>query len=245
MPISGALPPASGVPPIEPGSPRNAIILAALVVTCVAVVYLSPLREYVDEIESGVRSEWLHELRTRADAAGVAAAITFISGGSVGVAVGIPRLAVAFVAGAVFGWIEGTVLAQIATILGCWATFAIGRGLGHGWVDGIVARRLPRAKALLDFISRNEFVANLVLRLTPVGNSFATNLLFSVSSASPRTFLAATFLGAFPGTAVAALLGSAAKGTELASRLVGGTLSLVAISVGAAWWIRHLRGREG
>jgi uncharacterized membrane protein YdjX (TVP38/TMEM64 family) len=250
--IRGAAAPASGssaavrdIPPIEPRSARNAIWLAALVALSVAVVYLTPLRGYVDEIESGARPAWLHEVRARADASGVAAGLGFVAAGSLAVALGVPRLALAFAAGAVFGWIEGTALAQIGTVLGCWTTFAVGRRLGHGAVDAIVARRFPRAKALLDFISRHEIESNLVLRLTPVGNSFATNLLFAISSSSARTFLAATFLGTLPGTVVAALLGSAAAGTELAPRLLGGALALAVLGVGVALWVRKLRGGEG
>ncbi len=244
-PASGSPPPVRDIPPIEPRSARNALWLAALIAVSVAVVHLTPLRGYVDEIESGVRPAWLHEVRARADAAGVAAGLGFVSAGSLAVALGVPRLALAFAGGAIFGWLEGAALAQIGTLLGCWTTFAVGRRLGHGVVDAIVARRFPRAKALLDFISRHEIESNLVLRLTPIGNSFATNLLFAISSSSSRTFLAATFLGTLPGTVVVALLGSATTSSELAARLLGGALALAVLGVGVAFWIRKLRGEEG
>jgi uncharacterized membrane protein YdjX (TVP38/TMEM64 family) len=243
--VTGANAPDPDGPPVEPESPWRAIALAALVVICFAVVYLTPLREYVDEIEHGVRPAWLDDLRVRADEAGFLGQLLFVFGSALGVSVGVPRLALAFVGGAVFGWIEGTILAQTGTWLGCWATFAVGRHLGYAWVESLVTRRFPRAKALLEFISRHGFEANVVLRLTPVGNAFATNLLFAVSTVRVSTFLAATFVGAFPETAIAALLGSAAKGTELAPRLLGGTIALVVLSVGAAWWIRYLKRGRG
>lgn len=233
--------PDSDVPPVEPGSSGKAVALAAFVVICVALVYLTPLREYVDEIESGVRPAWLQDLRILADEAHIFGQLIFVSGSALAVSMGVPRLALAFVGGAVFGWIEGTILAQAGTFFGCWATFAVARRLGHAWVAALVARRFPSAKALFSFIARHGFEANIVLRLAPVGNAFATNLLFAVSRVPLRTFLLATFIGTFPETAIAALLGSAAKGTELAPRLLGGTVALAVLSLGAAWWIRYLK----
>jgi uncharacterized membrane protein YdjX (TVP38/TMEM64 family) len=243
--MTGASAPDPDLPPVEPESQWKAIALAALVVICCAVVYLTPVREYVDEIEHGARPAWLEPLRVRADEAGFLGRLLFVLGSALGVSVGVPRLSLAFVGGAVFGWIEGTILAQTGTWLGCWATFAVARQLGHAWVESVVARRFPRAKLLLAFISRHGFEANVVLRLTPVGNAFATNLLFAVSTVKPATFLVATFIGSFPETTIMALLGSAAKGTQLAPRLLGGTIALVALSVGAAWWVRYLKRGPG
>ncbi|MCE9637811.1 MAG: TVP38/TMEM64 family protein [Planctomycetes bacterium] len=231
------------VPPVEPASPRKAVFLALLIAACVAIVYLTPIREYVAPLKHLERPPWIDELRAKADEAGLLGQVLFVAGCALGVSVGVPRLALAFVGGAVFGWIEGTILAQLGTFAGCWATFVVGRNLGHAWVQGLVSRRFPRAKALLDFISRHGFEANVILRLTPVGNAFATNLLFAVSTVSLGTFLTATFIGTFPETAVMALLGSAAKGTEMAPRLLGGAIALVVIGVGAAWWTKRLRAR--
>lgn len=236
--------PAPDVPPVEPASPKKAVLLALFIAACVAVVYLTPIREYVAPLKHLERPPWIDALRARADEAGFLGQIAFVAGCGLGVSVGVPRLALAFVGGAIFGWIEGTILAHIGTFFGCWATFVVGRHLGHAWVQGLVTRRFPRAKALLDFISRHGFEANVILRLTPVGNAFATNLLFAVSRVSLGTFLGATFVGTFPETAVMALLGSAAKGTEMAPRLLGGAVALVVIGVGAAWWTKRLKARR-
>lgn len=236
--------PTDDAPPVEPASPRKAVLLAALVAVSCAIVYFTPVGEYASALKDGVRPAWLDDLRARADDAGFLGQVGFVTGCALGVSVGVPRLAIAFVGGAVFGWIEGTILSQIGTFLGCWATFVVGRHLGHAWVQSLVARRFPRAKALLDFISRHGFEANVVLRMTPVGNAFATNLLFAVSTVTLRAFLFATFVGTFPETAVMALLGSAAKGTEMAPRLLGGSIALVVLGIGAAWWTRRLRRRR-
>jgi uncharacterized membrane protein YdjX (TVP38/TMEM64 family) len=239
--VSGTGAPDLDIPPVEPGSPRKAIALAVIVAACFAAVYLTPLREWVREVEGGSMPAWLGELRALARDAVLAGPLVYVTGGALAVAVGVPRLAVAMLGGAVFGWIEGTVLAQAGTLLGCWATFALGRSLGHAWVASLVARRFPRAGTLLGFISRHGFEANVVLRLTPIGNAFATNLLFAVSRVRLATFLAGTFVGVLPTTIIAALVGSAAKGTELAPRLLGSALGLALLTLGTVWWTRKLR----
>jgi uncharacterized membrane protein YdjX (TVP38/TMEM64 family) len=228
-------------PPVEAASPRRAILLAVFVAACVAVVYFTPLREWATSVGAEKRPAWIDDLRRRADEAGWAGAVAFTLGCGVLVGVGVPRLALAFIGGALYGWIEGAVLSQFGTFLGCWGTFAVGRSLGRKWVQTLVARRFPRAKSLLDFIARHAFEANLVIRLTPVGNAFFTNLLFSVSKVKSRTFLAATFLGTAPETVALALVGSAVKGTEVGPRLVGGFTALAVLSVVTAWWVRRLR----
>lgn len=236
-------PATADVPPVEAVSPRRAVFLALFVAACVAVVYLTPLREWAASVKADRRPAWIDDLRARADDAGWAGSALFTLACGVLVGVGVPRLALAFVGGALYGWVEGAILAQVGTFLGCWGTFAVGRSLGRKWVQSLVARRFPRAKSLLDFIARHAFEANLVLRLTPVGNAFATNLLFSVSKVKSRTFLAATFLGTAPETVALALVGSAVKGTEVGPRLVGGFAVLAVLSVATAWWVRRLRRR--
>jgi uncharacterized membrane protein YdjX (TVP38/TMEM64 family) len=239
--------PASGdadAGPLAPPSPWKALALGGIVVLCFVAVYATPVGDLVGPLRAGERPPWIHELRARADELGVLGQALFVLGAGALVAVGVPRLALAALGGALFGWIEGTLLAQVGTFLGCWATFAAGRHLGRAWVQDLVARRFRRAGALLGFISRHAFAANVAIRLAPVGNAFATNLLFSVSNVRTGTFLAGTFLGTFPETAVAALLGSTAKGTETQARIVGAVGATLALAVVTGWWTRRLRSRD-
>lgn len=232
------------VPPVEASSPWRAVGLGAFIIACVVLVYFTPLRDLVAPLKHLERPPWIDAWRAKADEMGFGGQALFAGACALGVAVGFPRLALSFLGGALFGWIEGTVLSQIGTFVGCWATFLAGRHLGRRWVQGLVARRFPRTKALLDFIARHAFEANVVLRMTPVGNAFATNLLFAVSKVKSGPFLAATFVGTLPETAVLALLGSAAKGTEMEARLIGAGAAFVVLALGTAWWTRRLRRRK-
>jgi uncharacterized membrane protein YdjX (TVP38/TMEM64 family) len=222
-------------------SPRNALLLAALVVACVVAAYFTPLRDAFSE--SGRES-----LRHRIEDLGPWAPPAFVLLAAVGVAIGIPRLALAALAGVLFDWLLGSALAQVGTFIGCWATFAVGRALGRDYLDAAVRRRLPRAAALLDFIGRHGFAANVMLRLSPVGNAFATNLLMAMSSVGTGVFLVGTFVGTLPETVIMALGGSAAGAAHpegAASRLILAAAAMAVLVAGVALWTRRARRGAG
>lgn len=129
--------------------------------------------------------------------------------GAIACAVGVPRQVVAFVAGYGWGLLPGIGLALVAQVLGCvanlfWAR-AVGRGLARRWLAGGLAR-------LDTIIARRPFVATLALRLLPVGNNVALNLLAGVSSVPAVPFLVASTIGYLPQTLIFALMG---RGSEL------------------------------
>jgi uncharacterized membrane protein YdjX (TVP38/TMEM64 family) len=222
---------------LPPQSPRKALILAALVVACVAVAYFTPLSDAFTE--SGRES-----LRRRIEELGPWAPPAFVALTALGVAIGVPRLALAALAGVLFDWLLGSALAQVGAFLGCWATFAVGRALGRDYLDAAVRRRMPRAAALLDFIGRHGFASNVMLRLSPVGNAFATNLLMAMSSVGTGVFLAGTFVGTLPETVIMALGGSAAGAAHpegAATRLIFAAAAMAVLATGAALWTRRAR----
>ena len=118
---------------------------------------------------------------------------------------GVPRQAVAFAGGYAFGVWQGGALALLAQMLGCLADFWFARVLARDWARQRVTGRLAR---LDRFLSARPFTASLTLRLLPVGNNLALNLLAGVSAMPARPFLAATLLGYLPQTATFALAGS-------------------------------------
>ena len=120
-------------------------------------------------------------------------------------AAGVPRQAVAFAGGYAFGVWQGGALALLAQMAGCLADFWFARVLARDWARRRVTGRLAR---LDRFLSARPFTASLTLRLLPVGNNLALNLLAGVSEMPAWPFLGATLLGYLPQTAVFALAGS-------------------------------------
>ena len=169
----------------------------------------------------------------------------FVLVGALLCAVGVPRQAVAFAGGYAFGLGEGLAWSMLAQMLGCAANFLWARLLARAWVRCYLARigttawggRLSR---LDGFLSAHPASATLTLRLLPVGNNLALNLLAGASGVAAGPFLAATLLGYLPQSVVFALLGSGVRvdrGTELAL----GIALFVAATLLGLWLLR--RGR--
>ncbi len=155
----------------------------------------------------------LDDLRRWTDAeiagGGFRAGLVFVAAGAVLTGIGVSRQAFAFVAGYAFGVVAGSALALTAEMAGVVLAFAYARWLGRD----LVARRFPRSVRRLDaFLERNPFAMTLAVRLSPISNNLAVNLLAGVSRVPAAPFLAASALGHAPQTIVFALVGSGLAG---------------------------------
>jgi len=140
------------------------------------------------------------------------------------VAVGAPRLWFAGAAGVFFGTFGGFVIAQISTVIGCLLNFAWGRWLAR---DLLARRNAPRLQRLLGALERAPIATNVAIRLCPVGNAFAFNLLLAASKITPRDFLIGTFIGTLPETLALALFGDSAHKGSVGLLLTGAALMAI------------------
>jgi uncharacterized membrane protein YdjX (TVP38/TMEM64 family) len=120
-------------------------------------------------------------------------------------AIGLPRQVICFLGGYAFGFIEGTILALLATVLGCVIAFFYARMLGR---DFVVSRFPGRVKNIDDFLRDNPLSMTLLIRLLPLGSNLVTNLAAGVSSVRPVPFFQGSAIGYLPQTLVFALVGS-------------------------------------
>jgi uncharacterized membrane protein YdjX (TVP38/TMEM64 family) len=168
----------------------------------------------------------------------------FVLAAAAATLVGVPRQAVAFLGGYAFGAAVGVALALLAQLLGCVAAFLWARAVGQDWVERRLQGRFgPRLRPLVETLRAHPFQAALALRLFPVGNNLALNLLAGVSGIAAGPFLAASALGYLPQTVVFALLG---KGIRVdGAWQMGLSAALLAASVGLGIWLmrRHRAGR--
>jgi uncharacterized membrane protein YdjX (TVP38/TMEM64 family) len=174
---------------------------------------------------------------------GLLGELVFLGVGAAATAVGVPRQGVAFLGGYAFGALVGSVLALAATLLGAAASLAWARLVGRGWaerqLDGRFGRRL---RPLRDVLAANPFGATVALRLLPVGNNLALNLLAGLAGIAPLPFLAGSALGYLPQTLVFALLG---KGVRVdGAWQLGLSAALFAASIGIGLWLLR-RARAG
>lgn len=168
----------------------------------------------------------------------------FLLVGMAATAVGIPRQGVAFLGGYAFGAVMGTGLGLAAQLLGCGLSFAWARLVGRGWAERRLAGRFGgRLRPLRDLLGASPFDATLALRLLPLGNNLALNLLAGMAGIAAAPFLAASAIGYLPQTVVFALLGKGVR-VDGAWQLGLSALLLVgSVAIGFALLRRHRAGR--
>jgi uncharacterized membrane protein YdjX (TVP38/TMEM64 family) len=168
----------------------------------------------------------------------------FLAAGAVATAAGLPRQGVAFLGGYAFGAAEGIGLALGAQLAGCALSVGWARLVGRKWAERRLAGRYgARLRRLRDALAASPFGATLALRLLPVGNNLALNLLAGMAGIALPPFLAASALGYLPQTVVFALLG---KGVRVdGAWQIGSAAVLLAVSVGIGFALlrRHSAGR--
>jgi uncharacterized membrane protein YdjX (TVP38/TMEM64 family) len=165
----------------------------------------------------------------------------FVALAALACAVGGPRQAAAFAGGYAFGFCYGAALAWVATGLACAGDFFWAREVGRGWARRRLRGRLARADR---FIAAHPFSATLALRLLPVGNNLALNLVAGVSAVRALPFLAASLLGYLPQTAIFALLGQGVHVGRAAQIAAGTAMFAASGAIGAALLGRWRRFAE-
>ena len=167
---------------------------------------------------------------------GLVGEAVFLGLGGLATAAGAPRQGVAFLGGYAFGAAAGTGLALLAQLLGCALSFFWARLVGRAWTERRLAGRFgARLRRLRDVLAESPFGATLALRLLPVGNNLALNLLAGLAGIGALPFMAGSALGYLPQTVVFALLG---KGVRVDGAWQLGLAALLfAASVGIGFWL--------
>lgn len=208
------------------------------------LVFLGTLVALAYLVKSGLAGEWMSEDwsgRIDRDVRGKGAAgeLLYLAVGGIACALAVPRHIVSFFGGYAFGVGFGTLLALVATEIGCALTFYYARLIGRPLVS---ARFGARVRRIDDFLAANPFSMTLLIRLLPVGNNFATSLAAGVSRAPARPFLLGSLLGYIPQTLVFALAGS---GIEAGAGVrVGLAVLLFFVSAVIGIWL-YRRYRHG
>jgi uncharacterized membrane protein YdjX (TVP38/TMEM64 family) len=207
---------------------RSAV--GALVIAAIAAVQLSPLRE-------ALTGEGLHTLQQGIVEIGAPAPTAFLLLCAIGIGSGLPRLGFAALGGLAFGWLDGTVIAQLGTVAGCFLNFAWVRYLGRDLARG---SRMRAWTGIAARIQRRPIAINVALRLVPVGNSFVLNSFLALCPISSRDFLIGTAIGTFPETLVFALFGAGVS-DDSRGALGAGTALLLALAGGSYALARRMR----
>jgi len=175
---------------------------------------------------------------------GLAGDLVFIGIGAAATAAGAPRQGVAFLGGYAFGALEGTLLALAAQVAGCALSYGWARAVGRSWAERRLAGRFGhRLRPLRDALAGSPFGATLALRLLPVGNNLALNLLAGMAGIALLPFLAASAIGYVPQTVVFALLGKGIRVDGAWQLGLAAALFVASAAIGLALLRRHRAGR--
>jgi uncharacterized membrane protein YdjX (TVP38/TMEM64 family) len=157
----------------------------------------------------------------------------FVALGAAASAAGLPRQAVAYAAGYAFGLWAGMPLALAAQLLGCALDVVWARAVARRWARAWLARHAGgRLRRLDEFLGANPFAATVMLRLLPVGNNLALNLLAGVSSVAALGFLAGSAVGYLPQTLMFVLVGTGVHLDRTAEIGLGAALFAASAAVG-------------
>ncbi|PKO17530.1 hypothetical protein CVU37_08555 [candidate division BRC1 bacterium HGW-BRC1-1] len=208
------------------------VVIVVGLFAAVALIFEHPaVQEQID----------VQHLRSLMRDTGWRGALIFFAATALITAVGIPRLWISVAAGALYGAVEGSVVAQAASLGGAILNFYLARTL----LRGPITRRLtPRMKHWYKRLNENGFRWILYLRLFPLSNASLTNTIGGISRMRTRDFVSATFLGYLPMTIIFALFGSSAAKRSLPQLVVAGIIFSVVL-VGRYWYEKLRKEPEG
>jgi uncharacterized membrane protein YdjX (TVP38/TMEM64 family) len=153
----------------------------------------------------------------------LAAAVAYVAGYALVVALSVPGAAVLSVSGGfLFGTWLGTGLSVTGATIGATLIFLLARRV---FGEDALAKHGPRAERLAAALRRDAAVYMLALRLTPLVPFFLVNLVPAFVGVPVAVYVVTTFVGILPGAMVYNLAG-AGVGAVLDE---GGTLSLASI----------------
>jgi uncharacterized membrane protein YdjX (TVP38/TMEM64 family) len=209
------------------------------------LVFLATLAAIAWLLRSGLALDWVSEdWRARIDrdvrGQGIAGELLFVAVGGLACGLAVPRHFVSFFGGYAFGVGLGTLLAIVATELGCVLTFFYARLVGRPLVSKRFGARVQRID---DFLAANPLSMTLLIRLLPVGNNFATSLAAGVSRVPSQPFLLGSLLGYVPQTLVFALAGSGVETGAGARLALAALLFVVAAAIGIWLYRKYRHGR--
>lgn len=172
---------------------------------------------------------------------GIAGSLLFVAAGTLFTGVGLSRQVLAFAGGYAFGVAMGSGLALIAEIGGVALAFAYARFLGRDFV----VRRFPsKVRRVDEFLSINPFLTTLAVRLLPISNNLAVNLLAGVSGVRTIPFLAGSAVGHAPQTVVFALLGSGLSQGIVSKSVLAVVLFLISVAIGVYLYRKYRHGKD-
>ncbi len=183
----------------------------AVVAVIVAVALIAVIRFDVPEL--------LQRLLSWIDDQGFVGVLVFIGTYIAATVLFIPGSVLTLGAGFVFGVVGGTVSVSIASTVGAFLAFLVGRYLARDWVAA-KTEGAAGFRAIDDAVGREGWKIVFLTRLSPIFPFNLLNYAYGLTSVSAPAYLLASWIGMLPGTVMYVYLGSLAA--NLATLGAGG-----------------------
>jgi uncharacterized membrane protein YdjX (TVP38/TMEM64 family) len=191
----------------------KAILLAALLITVLAIVRFSPLADQLKISNMEVLQQKLSEF-------GGLAPVIFLVGGAFVITLGVPRAVVSILGGLVFGLLGGILLALSAALLGSSIIFLLTKWLGRPLFKQKVGGYL---KAIENHTKTDGFFMVIILRQLPL-TSLLINVLIGLTSISMGIFILGSIVGLLPEIIIFVLFGSSLQASFVIRVSIASTL---------------------
>ena len=203
------------------------VILLALLSAALAVVYFTPLKQFLTEGR---------HISERLQSAGWAAPAIFVVSVALLVAVGCPRLLLCPIGGMAFGFAWGLLWAQVGTLIGSYATFVFVQWGGRDFA----MRKWPKLERLSHRVTRKGILQVMLVRQLPVGGVYI-NIMLGLTPLRHRDFLIGTLLGIMPEAIPATLIGAGATQTSFYKSLPYIVIAVCVFMIVGLWVRRRMR----
>ena len=216
--------------PVGHQVPVKPLIVFAALSLALVIVMCTPLKEYLADIKT---------IKIQLRSFGFYAPLVFMACVFVLITVGVPRLLFCPIGGFAFGFFEGLLWTQLATLAGYYATFLFVRWGGreyvlHHWT------KLGRFQKIFDLPA---IPAVMIVRQLPI-SGLITNLILGLAPIRHVDFLVGTAVGILPEAIPFTLVASGAVklgGGEHIGYIVGAAALLIAVWIGLWYAAGHSR----
>lgn len=219
-------------PPETSAETRRLAFLALGVVVLLLVLHFTPMKAWTQDVLL---------LKQHVQSFGWKAYGAFAVVSMAAISLGVPRLLLCGLAGMLFGFVAGAIVAMIASVPGSYGAFLMARWSGRDWADRKLATGSESLRALL----ANPRIGTIfVARQLPLPG-LLINVALGVLPTTHRTFLIGSFLGYLPSTAIVALAGSSLGKDSLEAAITQVSLSMAGLGALSAllMWLQHRMAR--
>ena len=179
------------------------VLLILLMAVSGFIIYAAPFKELLNQS---------HHIKNGLAETGNAASIIFLLGAAFLTGIGVPRLILCSLAGAVFDFKLGILLSHLATIMGAYLSFVVARWLSRASIQ----KRFPKIISLTQYSQISDWYSVFLMRQLPISGLY-NSILLGLSTVNHLNFLIGTFIGFLPLGVTATLVGAGAIQADLAT----------------------------